>query len=128
MHPENSKNMSKPYALIIEDDPKLSSIFQTALEQADFETATDLNGDRFHLLLDKEPALVVLDLHLPFASGTDILEVIRSRYPNTVVAIVTADFIKAKTLTGMADHVLIKPVSVASLLKIAESVKGHNTF
>jgi DNA-binding response OmpR family regulator len=118
--------MSKPYAIIIEDDPKLSSIFQTALEQADFETAVDLNGDKYQALLDKaEPALVILDLHLPFASGTDILEVIRARYANTVIAIVTADFIKAKTLTGKADHVLIKPVSVASLLKIAESVKGQ---
>jgi DNA-binding response OmpR family regulator len=124
MHPEN--NMSKPYALIIEDDPKLSSIFQTALEQADFETGVDLNGDKYHTLLDRaEPALVILDLHLPFASGTDILEVIRARYANTVIAIVTADFIKAKTLTGKADHVLIKPVSVASLLKIAESVKNR---
>ncbi len=117
--------MSKLYALIIEDDPKLSSIFQTALEQAGFETAVDLNGDRYQLLLDKgEPALVILDLHLPFASGVDILETIRARYINTVIAIVTADFIKAKTLTGKADHVLIKPVSVASLLKIAESIKG----
>ena len=117
--------MSKPYALIIEDDPKLSVIFQTALEQAEFETAIDLNGDKYHALLDKaEPALVILDLHLPFASGAEILEVIRARYPKTVIAVVTADFIKAKTLTGRADHVLIKPVSVASLLKIAESVKG----
>ena len=117
--------MSKPYALIIEDDPKLSVIFQTALEQAEFETAIDLNGDKYHALLDKaEPALVILDLHLPFASGAEILEVIRARYPKTVIAVVTADFIKAKTLTGKADHVLIKPVSVASLLKIAESVKG----
>jgi DNA-binding response OmpR family regulator len=115
---------NKPYAIIIEDDPKLSSIFQTALEQAGFETAVDLNGDRYPLLLEKgEPALVILDLHLPFASGIDILEAIRARHADTVIAIVTADFIKAKTLTGRADHVLIKPVSVASLLKIAESVK-----
>jgi DNA-binding response OmpR family regulator len=117
--------MQKPYALIIEDDPKLSSIFQTALEQSGFDTAVDLNGDRYPQLLDKgEPALVILDLHLPFASGIDILESIRARYAETVIAIVTADFIKAKTLTGKADHVLIKPVSVASLLKIAESIKG----
>ena len=117
--------MIKPYALIIEDDPKLSSIFQTTLEKANFETAIDLNGDKYQSLLDKaEPALVILDLHLPFASGTDILEVIRARYTNTVIVIVTADFIKAKTLTGKADHVLIKPVSVASLLKIAESIQG----
>ena len=117
--------MSKPYAIIIEDDPKLSAIFQTTLEQANFETAVDINGDKYPALLNKaEPALVVLDIHLPFASGADILEVIRKKYPNTVIAIVTADFVKAKTLTGKADHVLIKPVSVSSLLKIAEGVKG----
>ena len=114
----------QPYAIIIEDDPKLSTIFQTALEQAGFETAVDLNGDQYHALLAKaEPALVILDLHLPFASGIDILDIIRARYANTVITIVTADFIKAKTLTGKADHVLIKPVSVASLLKIAESIQ-----
>ena len=116
--------MPKPYAIIIEDDPKLSVIFQTALDQAGFETAVDLNGDKYQTLLDKaEPVLVILDLHLPFASGADILDIIRARYANTVITVVTADFIKAKTLTGKADHVLIKPVSVASLLKIAESVQ-----
>ncbi|MCC6260463.1 MAG: response regulator [Anaerolineales bacterium] len=117
--------MPKPYAIIVEDDPKLSAIFQATLEKADFETAIDANGDKYPALLDKaEPTLVILDIHLPFASGVDILEVIRKRYPNTVVVVVTADFIKAKTVTGKADHVLIKPVSVARLLKIAESVKN----
>ena len=118
--------MSKqPYAVIVEDDPKLGAIFQTALQHAGFETALDMNGDKYRALLDAaEPALVILDLHLPFAFGADILEEVRVKYPNTVVAIVTADIIKAKTLTGKADHVLIKPVSVASLLKLAESVKG----
>ncbi|MCC7119688.1 MAG: response regulator [Anaerolineales bacterium] len=116
--------MPKPYAIVIEDDPKLSAIFQATLEQADFTTAVDHNGDLYPELLDHaEPALVILDLHLPFASGVDILDAIRARYAHTVVAIVTADFIKAKTVTGKADHVLIKPVSIARLLKIAESVK-----
>jgi DNA-binding response OmpR family regulator len=116
----------KPYAIVIEDDPKLSVIFQTALQAAGFETALDLNGDKYNALLDAaEPALVLLDLHLPFAFGGDILNEIRAKYPKTVVAIVTADFIKAKPLVGKADHVLIKPVSVASLLRLAESVKGN---
>ncbi len=115
---------AQPYAIVIEDDPKLSIIFQTALQEAGFDTALDINGDKYHALLDVgQPALVILDLHLPFAFGGDILDVIRARYPKTVVAIVTADFIKAKTLAGKADHILVKPVSVASLLKLAESVK-----
>lgn len=115
----------QPYAIVVEDDPKLGAIFQTTLQHAGFETALDHNGDKYQALLNiAEPALVILDLHLPFAFGGDILEVIRARYPNTVVAIVTADLYKAKAFNGKADHILIKPVSVASLLKLAESVKG----
>lgn len=117
--------MTQPYALIIEDDPKLGTIFQTALQQAGYETDLDENGNRYRALLDtRRPDLVILDLHLPYAFGGDILNEIRAKYSNTVIAVVTADFIKAKTLTGKADHILIKPVSVASLLKLAESVKG----
>ena len=85
-------------------------------------TKTEITIARF--LTPVEPDLVILDLHLPFAFGGDILNEIRAKYPDTIVAIVTADFIKAKTLTGKADHILIKPVSVASLLRLAESIKG----
>jgi DNA-binding response OmpR family regulator len=123
MHPEN--NLTLPYAVIIEDDPKLSMIYQIALEHAGFRTALDINGNKYHSLLDSaKPALIVLDIHLPFASGVDILNEIRDKYSDTIIAVTTADIFKAKTLQGKADHVLIKPVSVASLLKIAEAAKG----
>ncbi|MCA1900019.1 MAG: response regulator [Chloroflexi bacterium] len=118
----------QPYALIIEDDPKLGVIFQTALRQAGYEADLDENGNRYRALLKtRQPDLIILDLHLPFAFGGDVLNEIRAIYPDTVVAIVTADFIKAKTLTGRADHILIKPVSVASLLRLAESVREEKS-
>jgi DNA-binding response OmpR family regulator len=117
--------MTQPYALVIEDDPKLGVIFQTALQQAGYDADLDDNGNHYRAFLNaRQPNLVILDLHLPFAFGGDILDEIRAKYPGTIVAVVTADFIKAKTLTGKADHILIKPVSVASLLRLAESVKG----
>jgi two-component system response regulator PilR (NtrC family) len=117
--------MLQPYALVIEDDPKLGTIYQTALRQVGYETDLDENGNRYRALLDtRRPDFIILDLHLPFAFGGDILNEIRAKYPDTIVAVVTADFVKAKTLTGKADHILIKPVSVASLLRLAESIKG----
>ncbi|GAB4545513.1 MAG: hypothetical protein Fur002_19730 [Anaerolineales bacterium] len=117
--------MNPFYALVIEDDPKLGVIFQTALQQAGYDADLDENGNKYReLLAAREPQLVILDLHLPFAFGGDVLIDIRAQYPYAVIAVVTADFIKAKTLAGKADHILIKPVSVASLLKLAESVKG----
>ena len=117
--------MLQPYALVIEDDPKLGTIYQTALRQVGYETDLDENGNRYRALLDtRRPDFIILDLHLPFAFGGDSLNEIRAKYPDTIVAVVTADFVKAKTLTGKADHILIKPVSVASLLRLAESIKG----
>lgn len=116
--------MKHPYAVVIEDDPKLSMIYVDTLKEAGFEIALDINGNQYDALLSTNPDLVILDLHLPFASGVDILNDIRAKCPTAVIAVVTADFIKAKSLPAIADHVLIKPVSIARLLKIAESVKA----
>ena len=114
----------KPYAIVIEDDPKLSVIFQKALQAAGFETAVDLNGDKYPSLLDHaDPALIILDLHLPYASGADILPVVRERCPKSVIVIVTADLYKAKSLPTIADHILVKPVSMTRLIAIAETAK-----
>lgn len=114
----------KPYALIIEDDPTLGEIYKVTLQQAGYETDLDENGDRYHTFLTaRQPDFVILDLHLPFASGSDILDEIRMKYPKTVVAVVTADLVKARNLDGKADHVLVKPVSVANLLRVAASIK-----
>ena len=84
--------MTQPYALVLEDDPKLGVIFQTALQQAGYDTDLDENGNRYRALLNtRQPYLVILDLHLPFAFGGDILNEIRAKYPDTIVAVVTAD-------------------------------------
>jgi DNA-binding response OmpR family regulator len=116
--------MSQPYAIVFEDDPQLSLIYMTALQRAGFDVALDVNGNQHITLLSAaEPALVLLDLHLPYADSAVILEAVRARHPKAVVAVVTADIIKARYFDGKADHVLIKPVSVARLMKIAETVK-----
>ena len=116
--------MAKRSALIIEDDPKLCVIYQTALQQAGFETDLDSTGSQFpDKLSSMQPDLVVLDIHLPYASGKDILEQIRSdeRWAKVVVIVTTADLFLSKSLEKQADYVLIKPVSVGRLMKIIAS-------
>lgn len=113
--------MSQLSVLIIEDDPKLCVIYQTALRQAGFQTEIDTTGDHFsNRLSSAVPDLVILDIHLPYASGKDILKQIRSdeSWANTVVIVTTADLFLSKPLEKQADYVLIKPVSVARLIKI----------
>jgi len=39
--------MTRPFALIIEDDPKLGAVFQIALQKAGFDTDLDPDGNLF---------------------------------------------------------------------------------
>ena len=117
--------MTKPLALIIEDDPQLNTIMSITL-QADFEIETYADGssglDRLKYTI---PKIVVLDLNLPGVQGKEILQNIRTdeRLSNTRIIITTADERQAETLTDMADIVLLKPVSPAQLRELASRLK-----
>ena len=113
--------MSKPFALIVEDDPQLSQIFTLTLK-ADFATETITDGQAaLSRLAEIVPELVVLDLNLPGVSGKDILRQIRTdaRLSKTKVILATADERQAEFLDAEADIVLLKPVSPLQLREIA---------
>jgi CheY-like chemotaxis protein len=106
--------MSKPIALIVEDEPQLGAIFSLALS-TDFDTQLCVDGlDAIHLLETLTPDIVFLDLHLPGASGETIMKHIRSqpRLAKTRVVLATADH-------TMADFVFLKPISPNQLYDIA---------
>lgn len=113
--------MTKPFAIIIEDDPQLNNIMSITL-QADFEIETYTNGNTgLERLKQTLPNVVVLDLNLPGASGREILEAIRAdeRLAKTRIILTTADERQAETLRDDADIVLLKPVSPAQLRELA---------
>ena len=114
--------MNNRLALIIEDDPDLSIIFAEALQAAEFETKIIQDGRvALACLAEDQPIIVVLDLHLPHASGDDILHFIRSeaRLAQTRVIVATADPLMADSLQAEADLVLIKPISFSQLRDLA---------
>ena len=113
--------MTRPLAVIVEDDPKLGMIYEMALHQAGYATYIDTNGNQvMDVLPELDPSLIILDMHLPYASGADILSSIRAdgRWANVPVIIATADLFAVKSLQGQADYVLVKPVSIGRLLEI----------
>jgi DNA-binding response OmpR family regulator len=114
--------MMNPLALIIEDNPELSTIFETALQQVGFKTDLDMAGNQFlEKLKAAKPDLIILDLLLPYASGVDIFHQIHddTRWADIPIIVVTADLYLAKQLEGLTEHVLIKPVGVPRLQDIA---------
>ncbi len=110
--------MNKATALIVEDDPTLSTIFSQALQAAEYETAVVLNGKDALSWLEKSiPDVVILDLHLPDISGEEVLATIRSsRYLKHIrVIVASADAQLATHLEYKVELVLIKPVSFHQL-------------
>lgn len=123
--------MSKPFALIVEDDDDAATIFGTALQTGGF--VTEIVGDgkaALARLADVTPDVVVLDLHLPYVSGdivlyhirtderlADIKVIIASAYPRD------ADMIEANlhraNLRG-PDLVLVKPISFSQLRDLSK--------
>lgn len=113
--------MSKPFALIVEDDPKLNEIICLTLE-ADFEVETCIDGDTaMELLGNVVPQVVILDLHIPGIPGRELLAHIRSnqRFARTHVILTTADNRQAEILHNDVDMILLKPVSPNQLRELA---------
>jgi two-component system sensor histidine kinase ChiS len=118
--------MTDPIALIIEDDVKLAHIFSEALQIAEFKTEIVPDGrmarDRLTAIA---PTLVVLDLHLPYLSGKDLLYHIRAdkRLTQTRIILATADPLLADSLREEVDLVLIKPIGFSQLRELAARLR-----
>ena len=113
--------MTKPLALIIEDDPQLNTIVSIAL-RADFEIESLTDGNAgLERLKQTIPNVVILDLNLPGVSGKEILRSIRAdeRLSKTRIILTTADERQAETLREEADIILLKPVSPSQLKELA---------
>ncbi|MFZ6026628.1 MAG: response regulator [Chloroflexota bacterium] len=113
--------MTKPFALIVEDDMQLSQIFSLALK-VNFETETVLDGElALQSLAKATPDLIVLDLNLPCVNGESILDYIRSeaRLEATNVIVATADARQAEMVREKADIILLKPVNPVQLRELA---------
>ncbi len=118
--------MTKPPAVIIEDDPQLNEIIAITLG-ADFEISACADGTAgWDRLNEAAPHIVVLDLNLPGMPGKEILAKLRAdeRFKDTRVILATADERQAETLTEEADIVLLKPVSPAQLRQLALRLKS----
>ncbi len=110
------------FAMVIEDDEDQALVFSEALSMAGYKAETIRDGSvAQERLVEAEPALVILDLHLPGVSGTVLLDQIHAaaHLKNTRVFVVTADASLASALGSEATLVLLKPVSFSQLTVLA---------
>jgi two-component system chemotaxis sensor kinase CheA len=115
-------------ALIIEDDEDLANIFTEALRGVGFEVEHVADGKvaQERLKQGTPPYIILLDMHIPYISGADLLtNIIRKdeRLAKTIVIITTADARMGEAYTEQVDFVMIKPISFVQLRDLTSRLK-----
>ena len=125
----DTKPITRPLAIIIEDNEDQNLVFTTALEQAGYYAESIQDGTKAQKrLTEVVPKVVVLDLHLPGIDGEKLLKQIRTdeRLTGTRVILATADALLASALQSQADFVFLKPISFSQLNQLA--IRFHSPY
>lgn len=119
--------MSKPVALIVEDDRDIVALFRHVLDIAGYQTEIVLNGKEAMSRLESfQPHIVLLDLQLPGMSGIEILSRMRAddRLRNVPVIVITAYAPYADSLPVEPDLLLFKPVDINQLSSLVQRLQA----
>jgi DNA-binding response OmpR family regulator len=110
----------KTKILIVEDDPHILLGLEEILKSEGYEIASCNRGDEAMAAVDSfSPALIVLDVMLPGASGYDICKQLRARKNSTPILMLTAKGQELDKVIGLdlgADDYVTKPFGVRELL------------
>ncbi len=115
--------------LLVEDDERISSALQYALNQRSYETCVVATG---HEALQAEPVdLILLDLGLPDMDGLEVCRQIREISDVPIIAL-TARGESSQRVAGLrtgVDDYIVKPFSLAELAARIDAVlrrAGHS--
>jgi CheY-like chemotaxis protein len=119
--------MPQARILIVEDHPTMREAMRLVLEGEGFEISEAADGASALASIRRDvPDLVFLDLHIPGASGAEVLQAVKDD-PATAgvrVIVVTADGEEGResAMTMGADGYFTKPFSPSTLLRTVERV------
>ena len=119
------------YKLVLVDDE--SDVREGILQEIDWRTigfevvGTAENGKEAYDLLEKlVPDIVVTDIKMPFMDGLDLSELIRQKYPDTRIIILTGfdefEFAQ-KAIRLHVDEYVLKPFSSQELVQVLVRLK-----
>ncbi len=117
-----------PTVLVVEDDNDLLFLYHTALSQKGYNVIeAKSNAQAMELLQapDFIPHLVFLDIGMPDAPGTRIINYMRSepRFDDSRIVVVTANEQYHNRVDDKdISHFLVKPVTISQLVDIADEL------
>jgi len=77
--------------LVVDDDPVIVELITDALQQEGYAIRQVYNGvEGLMAIAANPPALVLLDMHLPYLDGGAVLAQVRAAHPDLPIVIITA--------------------------------------
>jgi DNA-binding response OmpR family regulator len=118
---------SRGTILVVDDEPTIAEVVSRYLERAGFDTTATGDGlEALHLIAERSPDLVVLDLMIPGVDGLEVLRRVRGgEHPDTAVILLTARGEEDDRLIGLrsgADDYIVKPFSPSELVARVDAV------
>ena len=112
--------MKRQRVLVIEDDPSIRDVLTDLLVSAGYEvTATESVFGAQALVKRRRPAVILLDLGLPYRSGASLLAALKADATTASIPIIIISALP-NTLTAerraLASYVIEKPFDVEAVL------------
>lgn len=124
-----SREQSPIRILFVDDKEEIRCLFCAGIRAVHIDLDTAVNGeDALNALARKNYDLVITDIRMPVMDGITLLKIIKERYPNLFVIILTAhgtieDAVRAMKL-GAYDYIL-KPFDFQVIGRLIDTVNEH---
>jgi DNA-binding NtrC family response regulator len=115
--------VAKKRILIVDDEPAICTVLTDLLSSPEVEIETARDGKSAIAKADQRYDVAMLDLSLPGATGLEVLDAIKRRYPDTPVIIMTAYAsvqTAIKALRGGAYDFITKPFDLDEVQILVE--------
>jgi two-component system KDP operon response regulator KdpE len=114
--------------LVIDDEPPIRKLLRMGLSSQGYEVLEAPNGKIALDLLEKKPALVILDLGLPDIDGLELLRRIRHRQENLPIVVLSSRGDEAGKVAALdlgADDYVTKPFGMDELFARMRAAMRH---
>jgi PAS domain S-box-containing protein len=126
--PAQQRNVQRGTVLVVEDEQPMIRLLSDVLQKAGYSTLVAMDGEEamglFHRHRDKID-LVLLDLNLPKADGTEVIRALKKQKPEVCIIVASGYLepeMKEQLLqTGVKDYIH-KPYSIDQVLQKLDSV------
>jgi two-component system KDP operon response regulator KdpE len=121
-------NVTSIKVLVIDDEPPIRKLLRMGLSTQGYEIPEASSAKNGLELLDRDPALIILDLGLPDIQGHDLLRMIRGRNESVPIMVLSSrgdEAGKVQALDLGADDYLTKPFGMDELLARMRAALRH---